>query len=196
MALQGKRGPTRRNRSARRWRKPSPGSTVPSRSDLHQDKVLKVLLGVRSGKPRKALRTTIDGLLALQRRLVRRRHRGVGIADQRREPLREVPRGEEQRIGDDEDVLGLDVVQLVVEEKLGARPAQEHLRLPACETLFDRWMVVARIENGDRHSMGDVNGCSTAGWTCRRGRPASRSPTRGSGSRDSRRTRRRGTRAR
>jgi hypothetical protein len=36
-------------------------------SDLHQDKVLKVLLGVRSGKPRKDLQTTIDELLALQR---------------------------------------------------------------------------------------------------------------------------------
>src|SRR5262245_36744196 len=37
------------------------------RSDLHQDKALKVLLGVRSGKPREALQTTIDELLALQR---------------------------------------------------------------------------------------------------------------------------------
>jgi hypothetical protein len=37
------------------------------RSDLHQDKALKVLLGVRSGKPRKALQPTIDELLALQR---------------------------------------------------------------------------------------------------------------------------------
>jgi hypothetical protein len=36
-------------------------------SDLHQDKVLKLLLAVRSGKPRKALQTTIDELLALQR---------------------------------------------------------------------------------------------------------------------------------
>jgi hypothetical protein len=36
-------------------------------SDLHQDKILKVLLGVRSGKPRQALRTVIDELLALQR---------------------------------------------------------------------------------------------------------------------------------
>jgi hypothetical protein len=36
-------------------------------SDLHQDKVLKVLLGVRSGKPRAALKTTIDELLARQR---------------------------------------------------------------------------------------------------------------------------------
>jgi len=37
------------------------------RSDLHQDKVLKVLLGVRSARPRKAMQTTIDELLALQR---------------------------------------------------------------------------------------------------------------------------------
>jgi hypothetical protein len=36
-------------------------------SDLHQDKFWKLLLGVRSGKPRKALQTTIDELLALQR---------------------------------------------------------------------------------------------------------------------------------
>jgi hypothetical protein len=35
--------------------------------DLHQDKALKVLLGVRSGTPRKALQSTIDELLALQR---------------------------------------------------------------------------------------------------------------------------------
>jgi hypothetical protein len=35
--------------------------------DLHQDKVLKVIVGVRSGKPRESLRTTIDELLALQR---------------------------------------------------------------------------------------------------------------------------------
>jgi hypothetical protein len=41
--------------------------TAAKPSNLHQDKVLKVLLGVRSGKPRKALRRTIDELLALQR---------------------------------------------------------------------------------------------------------------------------------
>jgi hypothetical protein len=35
--------------------------------DLHQDKALKVLLGIQSGRPRKALQTTIDQLLALQR---------------------------------------------------------------------------------------------------------------------------------
>ena len=37
------------------------------RSDLHQDQALKVLLGIRSGKPRKALEPTIEALLALQR---------------------------------------------------------------------------------------------------------------------------------
>jgi hypothetical protein len=37
------------------------------KSDLHQDKVLKVLMRIRAGKPREALKTTIDELLALQR---------------------------------------------------------------------------------------------------------------------------------
>jgi Squalene-hopene cyclase C-terminal domain/Prenyltransferase and squalene oxidase repeat len=37
------------------------------RSDLHQDKVLKVLMGVRAGKARKTLQPAIDELLALQR---------------------------------------------------------------------------------------------------------------------------------
>ena len=36
-------------------------------SDLHQDKVLKVLRGARSGKPRESMQTTIDEFLALQR---------------------------------------------------------------------------------------------------------------------------------
>jgi hypothetical protein len=35
--------------------------------DIHQDKVLKVLLGVRSAQPRESLQATIDELLALQR---------------------------------------------------------------------------------------------------------------------------------
>ena len=35
--------------------------------ELHQDKALKVLLGVRAGKPRDELQSTIDELLALQR---------------------------------------------------------------------------------------------------------------------------------
>jgi len=36
-------------------------------SDLHQDKVMKVLMGVRSSKPLKTMQKTIDELLALQR---------------------------------------------------------------------------------------------------------------------------------
>ncbi len=36
-------------------------------SDIHQDKVLKVLMGARAGKPREKMQTTIDELLALQR---------------------------------------------------------------------------------------------------------------------------------
>jgi hypothetical protein len=36
-------------------------------SDIHQDKVLKVLMGARSAKPRETMQTTIDELLALQR---------------------------------------------------------------------------------------------------------------------------------
>jgi hypothetical protein len=36
-------------------------------SNLHQDKVFKVLLAARSGKPRQAMRTTIGELLSLQR---------------------------------------------------------------------------------------------------------------------------------
>jgi len=36
-------------------------------SNIHQDKVLKVLMGARSGKPRETMQTTIDELLALQR---------------------------------------------------------------------------------------------------------------------------------
>jgi len=35
-------------------------------SDIHQDKVLKVLMGARSGSPRETMQTTIDELLALQ----------------------------------------------------------------------------------------------------------------------------------
>jgi hypothetical protein len=36
-------------------------------SDIHQDKVMKVLIGVRSARPRKTMQSTIDELLALQR---------------------------------------------------------------------------------------------------------------------------------
>lgn len=36
-------------------------------ADIHQDKILKALLGLRSAKPREAVQATIDELLALQR---------------------------------------------------------------------------------------------------------------------------------
>src|SRR5437762_10792858 len=36
-------------------------------SEIHQDKVLNVLRGARSARPRETMQTTIDGLLALQR---------------------------------------------------------------------------------------------------------------------------------
>jgi squalene cyclase len=36
-------------------------------SDVHQDKVLKVLMGARAARPRESMQTTIDELLALQR---------------------------------------------------------------------------------------------------------------------------------
>src|SRR5205807_7914651 len=36
-------------------------------SDIHQDKVLKVLMGARSARPRETMQTTIDELLARQR---------------------------------------------------------------------------------------------------------------------------------
>jgi hypothetical protein len=67
MALQGTTGPeaTKSQRAALSkaiaWLDRAKGS------DIHQDKVLKVIRGARSGKPRKALRRTIDELLALQR---------------------------------------------------------------------------------------------------------------------------------
>src|SRR4051794_22697303 len=67
MALEGETGPdapeSRRAALSRAiaWL----DATKPS--DLHQDKVLKVLMGARSAKPRETLQTTIDELYALQR---------------------------------------------------------------------------------------------------------------------------------
>jgi hypothetical protein len=61
LALQGdKDAPEEALRKAVEW-------LDAKRTDTHQDKVMKVLLGVRAGKPRKALQPTIDELLALQR---------------------------------------------------------------------------------------------------------------------------------
>ena len=62
LALQGdKDAPEKALKKAVEW------LDAAKRTDTHQDKALKVLLGGRAGKSRKALQTTIDELLALQR---------------------------------------------------------------------------------------------------------------------------------
>src|SRR5204862_3948817 len=62
LALQGdKDAPEKSLKKAVEW------LDAAKRTDTHQDKAMKVLLGVRAGKPRKDLQTTIDELLALQR---------------------------------------------------------------------------------------------------------------------------------
>jgi hypothetical protein len=65
LALQGATGPGVPQRAA--LAKAIAWFDAAKPSDLHQEKVLKFLLGVRSGKPRQSLQTTIDELLALQR---------------------------------------------------------------------------------------------------------------------------------
>src|SRR5271165_1433938 len=67
IALQGQTGPDAPKSQREALAKAVAWLDAAKGSDLHQDKVLKVLLGVRSGKPRKAQQTTIDELLALQR---------------------------------------------------------------------------------------------------------------------------------
>lgn len=67
MALQGETGPG----APESWRaalsKALAWLDAAKLSDIHQDKVLKVLMGVRSARPRERMQTTIDELLALQR---------------------------------------------------------------------------------------------------------------------------------
>jgi hypothetical protein len=67
LALEGETGPDAPEAQRQALSKGMAWLDAAKRSGLHQDKALKVLLGVRSGKPRKALQTTIDELLALQR---------------------------------------------------------------------------------------------------------------------------------
>jgi len=67
LALQGETGSDAPEPRRRALQKAAAWLDSAKRSDLHQDKVLKVLLGVRSGKPLKTMRKTIDELLALQR---------------------------------------------------------------------------------------------------------------------------------
>jgi hypothetical protein len=67
MALQGETGPDAPKAQREALSKATAWLDAAKRSHLHQDRVLKVLLGVRAGKPREDLQTTIDELLALQR---------------------------------------------------------------------------------------------------------------------------------
>ena len=67
MALQGETGPGAPESRRAALSKAIAWLDASKPSDIHQDKVLKVLMGVRSAKPRKTMQTTIDELLALQR---------------------------------------------------------------------------------------------------------------------------------
>ena len=67
MALEGETGPDAPKSQRTALSKAIAWLDTAKRSDLHQDKVLKVLMEVRSAKPLKTVQTTIDELLALQR---------------------------------------------------------------------------------------------------------------------------------
>jgi hypothetical protein len=67
LALRGEAGPDAPKAQREALAKGVAWLGAAKRSDIHQDKALSLLLGVRSGKPRKALQATIDELLALQR---------------------------------------------------------------------------------------------------------------------------------
>jgi hypothetical protein len=67
MALQGEMGPEAPETQRAALAKAIAWLDGAKPSDLHQDKVLKLMLGVRFAKPRETLQTTIDELLALQR---------------------------------------------------------------------------------------------------------------------------------
>src|SRR5579872_5113309 len=67
MALEGETGPDAPESQRAALSKAIAWLDAARPRDLHQDKVFKVLMGVRSGKPRETMQTTIDELLALQR---------------------------------------------------------------------------------------------------------------------------------
>jgi hypothetical protein len=67
MALEGDAGPDAPKAQRTALAKAIAWLDAAKPSDLHQDKVLKVLLGVRFAKSRKTMQSTIDELLALQR---------------------------------------------------------------------------------------------------------------------------------
>src|SRR5687768_14510736 len=96
------------------------------------------------------------------RRRIRHRHRRLSAARLERvsEAQRELGRREEERIGDDEHVILIDVgrhvvrklVRLVENDPSDPGSAlEEHLRLPRRIALFDGVVVVPRIEDGDGH---------------------------------------------
>jgi hypothetical protein len=67
LALQGQAGPDAPKAQREALAKAVAWLDVAKPSDLHQDRVMKVILGVRTGKPRKELQAAIDALLPLQR---------------------------------------------------------------------------------------------------------------------------------
>jgi pimeloyl-ACP methyl ester carboxylesterase len=67
MALEGETGPDAPEAQRGALSKAIAWLDSAKRSDIHQDKALKVLMGARAGKPREMMQTTIDDLLALQR---------------------------------------------------------------------------------------------------------------------------------
>ena len=67
MALEGETGPDAPESQRAALSKAIAWLDDAKLSDSHQDKVLKVLMAVRSAKPRKKMQSTIDELLALQR---------------------------------------------------------------------------------------------------------------------------------
>ena len=67
LALEGETGPDAPQSQRAALSKAIAWLDAAKRSDIHQDKVLKVLMGIRSAKPRKTMQPTIDELLDLQR---------------------------------------------------------------------------------------------------------------------------------
>ena len=67
MALAGETGPDAPESQRAALAKAIAWLNAAQPCDLHQDKIMKVLLGVRAGTPRETLQPTIDELLALQR---------------------------------------------------------------------------------------------------------------------------------
>ncbi len=67
MALEGVTGPDAPESQRAALSRAIAWLDAAKRSDIHQDKALRVLMAARSGKPRETMQTTIDELLALQR---------------------------------------------------------------------------------------------------------------------------------